>query len=175
MNLYDHIKYDQIGLYSLTKYTDALNIYNILFDKFGYDIHIIDGTGGLGGNSFLFNFKKLDIIEIDKNRYELLKYNINTIFNIKCNVFNDDVINFIDTDFDLLFLDPPWGGLKYYEEGYLSLSLSNMKLIDIIYKVRNKKKNICLKLPFNYNYDEFAHMNYEKYKINNYYIVLFCE
>jgi 16S rRNA G966 N2-methylase RsmD len=134
-------------------------------------------------------------IEKDKNRYEYLKNNID-VYDYK-NVYciNDSSINFnnnclIETNPNVIFIDPPWGGNIYKESQSLRLCLDNIPIEDLIIdiftklyefiikkdvtilEINNKKiykqnifhnKFIVLKLPKNYDIDFF----YQKIKNSN--------
>lgn len=166
------IKGDIEGMFSLSYKEDADLLSTIIKDKFG-DIKILDGTAGIGGNtiSFGLHFSNIISIEINKERFKFLQNNIE-IFNILIKLYNDDILNHLNDDYDLIFIDPPWGGPNYKLEKFISLSLGNIKLTDLTKILRDKNKIIVYKLPFNYNLNEFSLYNYEIYKIKNYLIII---
>jgi len=179
---YNKIQYDKEGLYSITNYIEADLISEIIKDNFiDSELKILDGTGGLGGNtiSFLKYFKSVTSIEIDKERYSMLLnniqlYNTNVKLYSKNNVklINGDSIKFITSnDYDIYFFDPPWGGPTYKKNKNIRLKLGGYKLSEIAKKI-NQNKLLIFKLPFNYDFDEFNNYNYKLYKINNYYIII---
>jgi len=166
------LKGDTEGMYSLSYKEDADILSNIIKEKFG-DIKILDGTSSIGGNSISFglNFSNTISIEINTERFKYLQTNIK-LFNLKTILYNDDVLNHLNDDYDLIFIDPPWGGPNYKLKNYISLSLSNMKLKDLTKKLKELEKIIIYKLPFNYNLNDFSNHNYEIYKIKNYLIII---
>ena len=112
-------KYDNEGLWSITHVIDAeylsKKILKIVNDK---NIKIIDMTAGCGGNliSFMLHFKYVTGVEIDKNRYNMLKHNIQQYnHNCKINVINDDCLNQIKNIYDVFFFDPPWDFAVSYQ------------------------------------------------------------
>ena len=159
-------------MYSLSYKEDADLLSNIIKEKFG-DIKILDGTASIGGNSISFGLHFSNIISIEKNkeRFKYLEINMKA-HNIKSILYNDDVLNHLNDDYDLIFLDPPWGGPNYKLEKSISLSLSNITLKDLTKKLRILGKIIVYKLPFNYNLNDFSEHNYEKYNIKNYLIII---
>jgi 16S rRNA G966 N2-methylase RsmD len=177
---FENIQYDNEGLYSITNYIEADYISKIIIDNFNNNnknLKILDGTGGLGGNTISFSkfFKNVTSIEINKDRYEMLKNNINLykLDNIK--LINDDSINFLTlnkNDFDIIFFDPPWGGPDYKKNKNLRLKIGKYNLSDIPKKISLTNKLLIFKLPFNYDFDEFSSYNYKLYKINKYYILI---
>lgn len=149
-------KYDNEGLWSITHVTDAEYLSKkILQIANDINIKIIDMTAGCGGNliSFVLNFKHVTGVELDSNRYDMLKHNVNQYkHNCNINLINDDCLNQISDEYDVYFFDPPWGGPKYKKEDSVKLYLSEVELRDII-KLINKNKLVVLKLPFNYDYE----------------------
>jgi len=166
------IKGDTEGMYSLSYKEDADLLSNIIKEKFG-DIKILDGTSGIGGNSISFglNFSHLISVEINKERFKYLETNLE-MFKIKSKLINDDVLNHLNEDYELIFIDPPWGGPNYKLEKSLSLTLGNIKLKELTKQLKEQKKIVVFKLPFNYNLSEFSEYNYEIHKIKNYLIII---
>jgi 16S rRNA G966 N2-methylase RsmD len=166
------LKGDIEGMYSLSYKEDADLVSNIIKEKFG-DVKILDGTSGIGGNSISFglNFSNTILIEINKERFEYLKINTK-LYNLTSILYNDDMLNHLNDDYDLIFIDPPWGGPNYKLETSISLSLSNITLKDLTKKLRILGKIIVYKLPFNYNLNDFSEHNYEIYNIKNYLIII---
>jgi len=178
---YNKLQYDDEGLYSITNYTEADIISNFLKDYFFYSdkINILDGTGGLGGNTISFSkyFNSVTSIELNPIRYEMLNNNIN-IYELKnIKTLNTDSINYLYNNYDnynIYFFDPPWGGPNYKKKDIINLYLGTKSLLEITLFLKNNTKNKLLvyKLPFNYNFDEFNIFNYKLYKIKNYYIII---
>jgi 16S rRNA G966 N2-methylase RsmD len=166
------LKYDNEGVWSITTPIDANKISNIIKKELNNtNIILFDGTAGIGGNtiSFCNNFKHTIAIEIDTNRFNILKNNIN-IYNIKnITLINDNCINHLNNNYDCFFFDPPWGGpdYKYYKK--LSLKIDNYTISELIILIKKKfNKSIFFKLPNNYDLNEIYTFNYKIYKINNY-------
>jgi len=131
---FEKIQYDKEGLYSITHYDEANNISELIISNFNNkeNLKILDGTGGLGGNTISFSkfFKNVTSIEIDKNRCDMLKNNIKlyNLNNIK--IINDDSIKFLlvnKENYDIYFFDPPWGGPDYKKIKNLRFKIGNYK------------------------------------------------
>lgn len=169
---YKLLKMDNEGEYSLSHKDDADKLSNILKEKFG-DISILDATAGVGGNtiSFGINFSTVIACEINPYRYNLLKENIN-LFNLKIQTYNDDFMNNLNKSFDLIFIDPPWGGPNYKYEKKVNIKINNQNLTKISNIIKSNNKIIVWKLPFNYDLDEFVDFNYEILSIKNYNIII---
>jgi 16S rRNA G966 N2-methylase RsmD len=177
---YTKLQYDTEGLYSITNFNEADNISNLLLDNFtNKNLNILDGTGGLGGNtiSFAKYFKNVTSIELNINRYEMLKNNLD-VYNLKNVIVNNcDSVEYLFNNYskyNIYFFDPPWGGPSYKKKENLTLSMGNNSLLKIadFLKENTKDKLLVYKLPFNYNFDEFNGYDYKLYKINKYYIII---
>lgn len=171
-NIYENLKSDIEGLYSLSYKEDADMISQIIKNKYG-NIKILDGTAGIGGNSISFGQYFLDVtsIEINKERFEYLTENIKS-FNLQNKLINGNFVDHLNREYDLLFIDPPWGGPNYKFELSVTLTIGDKSLIDIVNYIIKNKKIIVMKLPFNYNLIEFSNLNYIIYKIKNYQILI---
>lgn len=184
---YSKLKYDTEGLYSITNYKEADQISNILIENYKNDsvcilnkeITILDGTGGIGGNTISFSkfFEKITCIELNNERYKMLLNNVNT-YNLK-NVYilNCDCVEYLFSNYNnynIYFFDPPWGGPNYKKSQNLTLTLGSKTLLEIAtyLKINTKDKLLVYKLPYNYNFNEFSYFNYKLIKINKYYIII---
>lgn len=169
---YHNLRSDKEGLYSLSHKDEADMLSDIIKEKYG-DIKILDATASVGGNSISFglNFSHVISIEKNKERYKYLIENLNQS-NLKNTVINDTFFNHLNDDYELIFIDPPWGGPNYKYQKSLSLSVDNKKIIDLVVELLNKNKIIVLKLPFNYDMNEFSKLNYQIHKIKNYLIII---
>jgi 16S rRNA G966 N2-methylase RsmD len=167
---YNGLKYDEEGLYSITHPKEADIISEAIIEIINKsDLNIMDITAGCGGNmiSFMKYFSFVYGIEIDKTRYNLLKDNLKK-YNINYEIICDDAnnINYSDFNVDVYFIDPPWGGPDYKNNLNLKLYLSNKKIEDFVLMLP-KNTLIILKLPFNYNIDNFKDNIIKKILMNN--------
>lgn len=166
---YNGLKIDEEGLYSITHPKDADLISKTIIEILNTNqLHIIDMTAGCGGNmiSFMKYFNSVTGIEIDYERFKILKDNLNKYPYKNYNIINDDANNINITNYDVYFLDPPWGGPDYKNNPNIQLYLSEIKIENFIEKLP-KEKLIVLKLPFNYNIDFFTKNLVKKLLINN--------
>jgi 16S rRNA G966 N2-methylase RsmD len=180
---YTKLKYDNEGLYSITKSHEADKISKIIIkyidDNKYLNLHIFDGTGGLGGNTINFSkyFVNVTSFESNSERCDMLKNNI-TVYGLNnVKIHNCDSVIFLDTNYanyNVFFFDPPWGGPSYKEKKNISLTLGNRYLLEIANFLKNNTNNklLIFKLPYNYNFKEFNNFNYKLHKIKNYYILV---
>lgn len=164
-NDYENLNYDEEGLWSITHPEEADKISKSIVDIVkNNDMSIIDLTSGCGGNLISFGkyFKNVYGVEIDKKRFNILYNNLKS-YNYNINIINDDCINIINNNYNIYFIDPPWGGPNYKNNLNLKLYLSNFELSEIIEKImiNVNLKLIVIKIPYNYNYDYI----YVKYKV----------
>lgn len=178
---YAKIQCDTEGLYSITNPYEAEQTSRLIKSRFvdSSSLYILDGNGGLGGNTFNFskNFKQVTTCELNKERYNMLVNNINqyNLQNVK--TLNEDSVNHLFENYDnydVYFFDPPWGGPSYKEHSKLTLSIGTHSLLDIAKYLKTKVTNkiLMFKIPFNYDFNEFIGFNYKLHKINKYYIII---
>ena len=115
---------------------------------------------------------------MNKDRFLLLQNNINAYDynNITC--INDDCIMYINNNLInnnnniVYFFDPPWGGPDYKNSSKIRIKLGTSSLCDIIKKLKDNNSNVFIKLPNNYDLDEFISFNYRVNKIKNYMLLI---
>lgn len=159
---YSQLKIDDVGLYSISTPKNADIISKLIKKHFNYDnIIITDAMAGVGGNtlSFASNFYYVNSIELNTARFNYLVSNINLYSkdNILC--IKGDCLDLIYKVYqDIIFMDPPWGGKSYKEFGEITLEISGKSLELICEEIRVAKicKMIILKLPLNYNLNNFS-------------------
>lgn len=172
-----------IGKYSIIypKYAEEIAfIIKSYFNK--KDITITDATANIGGMSMIFSkYFKLNAIEIIPFHCEILKNNLKNYPNkyeylIYCKDYLDIMM---DLEQDVVFMDPPFGGVNYKEEKNLDLYLDNVNIVDIIIKLMENKKTkiIAIRLPINFRFNKllkyFSKTNtYTFYKDNKPYFFL---
>ncbi len=174
---YNGLSFDSEGLYSITHPKDADIISITIIEILGRtNLNILDMTAGCGGNmiSFIKYFLSVTGIELNKERYNILNNNLSKYNNYHAyTIINGDCMEYLTSNYDVYFIDPPWGGPEYKNNETLELYLSDIPLLDIIKKIPQNKL-IILKLPFNYNIDLFKYnFNIIKKLIINNIIILF--
>jgi len=128
---------------------------------------ITDGTASVGGITFDFveKFAHVNAIELNKNTAQMLLHNLKLLnLSAKVTVWQGDCTNIAGAAkhfaHDILFLDPPWTGEGYRKYVLLSLFLSGQNLRNVCCDwICSGTKLIALKLPKNFNYNEFLHQS----------------
>jgi len=185
------LKITDKGLYSITKYEDAEWISHIII-KFiesndnikSKNMHIIDATAGIGGNTINFAkyFRYVSAIEINDIHYSVLYNNINALQLSNISTFNQSfLVNLENGDNygkainnTIFFFDPPWGGKSYKNFKYFNLKIGKLYIYNVINMLHAKKyKYVVLKAPYNLNVSpilgnvKYENMNiYKNYKKN---------
>lgn len=147
-----------------------LLVYNLNPQK----ITIIDYTSGVGGNVLSFSkfFYCVYAVEICKQRCEYLENNINVYGYKNINIINDCSIKFnnnsmIDINPNVIFIDPPWGGIEYKNNESLLLSLGEMSIEELLIDIVSKFSKFYLN-----KFNEYNKINYDYDNYNNKLILL---
>lgn len=161
-------KTDHIGLFSLTsaKISEKLIASIIVLFPENYCISITDSTASVGGNTIAFllikNFYNVNSVELDKQRYEMLKSNINikkASIKGEYKLYNSSYLNIKNNlAEDIIFIDPPWGGPDYYKLTKVKLFLDDIHLGEIINSLfidKSELKYVLIKAPKNFDIDDF--------------------
>ena len=128
------------------------------------NLTIIDATGGGGSDSISFckYFMNVISIEYNKETFDILKNNINcyTLNNIQ--LIHNDAVQTIPkiAHYDIIYIDPPWGGSDYKNHKTLDLEFGAISLEKVIAIFFDENEMLCvpflivLKLPTNFNMEK---------------------
>lgn len=171
------LKLDAVGLFSTTTADDAREISQLIAELPELSINalggrrpvITDGCACCGGNTISFaccnSFSKVNAVEVDEKRCEyMLKHNVNVAINVYPSSTHTTIIHGCYLEKmktlkqDVVFLDPPWGGLDYTTHQNLNLFLDNRDLADIVFELykhasENGTKIVVIKAPQNFAID----------------------
>lgn len=167
-----------IGKYSITKPQHTIWIQKQLtqyFQKKNNDtrlLSIIDCNAGLGGDSIQFSkyFKGVLSIEKDEIHHFLLQNNCEVAEAKNIEFRHDNFLNVIKNlqiscRYDLLFLDPPWGGPNYKHHEKITISIEDNEtkknIEDVLNDLYAYYKYVILKSPLN------IHIQLSKIKYQN--------
>lgn len=157
------IAMDTVASYSVTESHMADRMTSIILEhaegiRPSAEHSILDGMACVGGNtiSFAHSFKTVLANEYDKSRYDMLCHNVRNVMNINnVQCFNESITDLATTaNYDILFLDPEWGGPDYKFKENLRLTIADIGVESFCTKVMNdcpKVHTIALKLPVNYD------------------------
>ena len=133
---------DEVAAFSVTEKQSADNMTRVIA---GYCVQdasaciVMDGMACVGGNtiSFANSFGKVISNEFNRSRYEILMHNTQSVM-MKTNVEfrNCDILRLVlEETFDVLFLDPEWGGPDYKNAIKLRLTIGDVYTEDFVASV----------------------------------------
>jgi len=129
---------------------------------------ITDATASIGGNVFAFaqRFAKVNAIELLEPTAQMLLHNLELLnlsnkVEVWCGDSSDINVVVQNMRQDVIFLDPPWNGVEYKRIRNLSLYLGEKNLRQVCIEWACWTRLIVLKLPLNFNYNEFFHQSHE--------------
>lgn len=151
---------DEVSMYSITDTRSAHNTSKIIQQLVGDRATVTDGCAAAGGNTFAFarHFAKVHAVELNAQRFGLLNHNLKVLgLDRKVTTYNQDFLELIGTlKQDVVFLDPPWGGMAYTEKDKVTLTFGGLSLVELCERLKPHTRIIALKLPLNYDLDNLA-------------------
>lgn len=168
------------SIFSISNYKDADKLTSSIINKMKpyKPTTITDATANVGGNtiSFAKRFNKVNSVEINTQTAKALQNNINVYGLSNVSVYNKSYLSVInELKQDVLFMDPPWGGVDYKSKDKIMLYLDEVPIHDVINRLINKPILIVLKIPNNFDIELFKKninhytnievLQYPKYKI----------
>jgi 16S rRNA G966 N2-methylase RsmD len=163
------LKFTRDSLFSATPWPDTVIVNKEIEEALGRKtatLSVFDGTGNIGGNALAFarSYKALTVVEIMLKTYEALAHNIKTVYaahigpNVR--IINGDTVDELERvrpgTYDILFLDPPWGGIPYKFYKRVRLYLSDVNVADLLVKHAAKFALYVVKVPANFDVEGLA-------------------
>ncbi|GMI35983.1 hypothetical protein TrCOL_g11262 [Triparma columacea] len=172
-NAQGKIMMDEVATFSVTESRLADRMSGELLSLPGvtYFSKIVDATACVGGNtiSFAKAFKEVVGIEMSEERATMLSNNIDLVraemkrkdkhfAGVK--VIIGDSLRVVPTiiDADVIFFDPPWGGVDYKNQTLCKLSLSGVPMSKFVLDASANCSYVALKLPMNANLDKITNV-----------------
>ena len=161
------LRLDEEAAYSVTDMYTADKMSRDILRYAGGSV-ICDATACIGGNtaSFARTYKQVIAIERDETRFDYLVHNLTVLKanNVRC-VCGDalEEVTWVhginpgsaNAFYDVIFIDPPWGGPEYKNQDTLGLELSGLPLEDVCRKWAMYTKYFAIKTPTNFNEESF--------------------
>ena len=138
------------------------------------NIVITCATSGIGGCAMQFLasgvFSAVNCVEKNQKRFEFLKTNLKNVA-MRSNasicpyhVFFDSYVNIWKSiKNDIIYFDPPWGGIDYYKKKDIFLHLDGICIASFIMKIFAERNCnhllIILKTPKNWSEDQLQKIN----------------
>ena len=174
----DKILIDEVGKYSISKPGKAKLIANIIYQNMHTNnITITEGMSSVGGDTLALSkkFKKVNAVELDKTRFDYLQHNMKLFNRNNIEYYNESYLDiFKKLKQDVIYLDPPWGGPEYKNLKTVKIRLGETKLEDLCEDIVKNKlcKLLVLKLPYNYDIEEFKKYNIKTHDLRKILILI---
>jgi 16S rRNA G966 N2-methylase RsmD len=164
-NLRKNIQVDEVATFSVTESHMADQMTSKILNYCQQNLHleysnlrIFDGMACVGGNtiSFAKSFPSVLSNEFNSSRYQMLVNNAQTVMQLhNVEFFNESILELAFTQsYDVLFLDPEWGGPDYKFKKNLRLTIGEVAVEEFCLNVFERcpaVSVIALKLPVNYD------------------------
>jgi len=153
MNL-KNFKLNKEGSFSITRPHESNQILNIITEYCNKNMIITDATSCIGGDSIRFSkyFNSVNSVEIDEDNFNCLVENIKRFGCHNILPFLQDYLEIYDKlKQDIIYIDPPWGGMDYKSKKEVFLKMGNIDLSLLIKKICEKciVQFLFIKVPFN--------------------------
>jgi hypothetical protein len=120
---------------------------------------VVDGTACVGGNTIAFSnvFEHVYALEINETRCAMLKHNLEVLGRNNVTCICADFIQVLPElpDYQLLFLDPEWGGPGYVNSETISLQVGGVplaKVCEVAFATKPSLQVVALKVPVNFDF-----------------------
>lgn len=117
----------------------------------------VDGTAGIGGDTFSLAAKFTRVLALEPNptRHYFLQENLKLLKLTNVLTAQQSFLKLLETPVsgllgDLIYLDPPWGGVDYKKEARVYLNLDSIPIETIINRSLPRTKLLVMKAPLNY-------------------------
>ena len=183
---YTDFKVTDVGLYSLTRWRDAIAIIDRMasFVRENLkDVTITDGTAGVGGDllQIIKRFGRVNAVELLPLHCAVAAHNL-SIFCVDFPPVSIICANYVDVvEFyrkwtgppvvqDVVYLDPPWGGPEYWKKKKVQLQLDGVPLHLLVTHILKSgiASYVFVKAPKNvdfHGYPSFTSFNIGKMKL----------
>lgn len=173
----DKIQMTEEALYSTTILNHADYIRDMIKsfypDNQHKDLVVTDATSCIGGTimSCVKPFGQINAVELNPVHATIMANNLSQVFPDdfhKVNIINDNFLSIYNKmgKSNVVIIDPPWGGLKYYQVKKLKLYLNDkdgerVEMMDIIRNLADYTDMVFARLPFNYDMDRTENSGFE--------------
>lgn len=168
-----NLQMDKVGMFSTTHAKHAQEMSDLIAFLPGMSKEILgraptitDACSGCGGNTISFafcgHFAHVTAVESNARRTKILTHNMSFANKVRSSQTNvrilcDSYLNVMTMIVqDVIFLDPPWGGVQYKKERKIILYLDKIHIARVVSEIFNnanvnQTKFIVLKVPLNFD------------------------
>lgn len=158
-----NFKMNEEGAFSITRPFESRQIVKIMKEvckpsKLNSMI-ITDATACVGGDLVHFSkeFLYVNGVEMNKDNYDCLVENIEHFGCKNVNLFCQNYLDiFRRLKQDIIYMDPPWGGVEYKQKKEIVLKLDDVPVHELIETIKQERlaRYIFIKAPMNVWLDE---------------------
>ena len=162
---------DTQGLYSLVALDCSVPLLTKHIKQYGIDsskkYNILDGMAGVGGMSIAmmmcFQNSRVTSNELDDNRFADLKQNVHrcreavggrAIADMTLKNMDVMALIFDKAGFDIIFLDPEWGGPCYHDQAQCRLDINKLSIencVQSLFSMRTPPRHVIVSIPRNFS------------------------
>ena len=174
------LRFTDVALYSTTPVDQSEFTASLLLLYYDHETlkkkTLTDASACIGGNTWAFAniTKAVNANELSKLHFDILKYNMKELNINNVEFYNEDYNKLVDLTNkplkqDIIFLDPPWGGLDYREGvilKYGSVLVEDLICSKLVYqaeliicKLPNNTTTECLKKLKNSNFPYYEEID----------------
>lgn len=170
------------GMFSITKPKEAELITSLITNhirKNPKKVVITDATANVGGNAINFAkyFGFVNAVEISPLHCKIIDHNLKAYKRRNTKVYCQSYVEIANTiKQDIVYIDPPWGGVSYRIKKRINLFLSGESISSIINRIRHRAELFAVKGPINLDLQtlvtETNMKTFVVYKVRNYLLVI---
>ena len=170
---FDQLKFTDVSLYSTTPWDQALYTVKILLSFYTQkqlkDLVITDGNACIGGNTWAFAkvCRAVNAVEISSIHADILENNLSVLGFNNVKIYNKNYLALYSTLYqNVLFLDPPWGGVNYKDqtmELFYVYEGKKYHLHELLDEISYLCELLIIKLPYNSNFNALTRNNFRYY------------
>lgn len=150
----DRMQLTKASIYSVSPPDQAKIVADVIDSFFKGKVAVTDATSNVGGNLFaLMKYSHVNAVEIDAETFEMLKSNVSLLYPENNVVFIHDDYNNVKNVLkqNVIFMDPPWGGVDYYKAADKELYMGDVPLTKLLSDdLRYSAALIIVKVPTTY-------------------------
>jgi predicted RNA methylase len=155
------------SVFSVTPWPDSAQVIAHIEKYLGpiSKLSVVDGTANCGGTALAFAARSVRVlaVEIEADAFAALAHNLKTVYaqHIRADLqlLHADVVEVLKSvrpgTFNVLHLDPPWGGITYKYHKRMRLFLSGVSVAQVITANFDKFDLFALKAPPNFDIENF--------------------
>lgn len=182
------MEFTEEGRYSRSRASQSIMITKLIKTKAEQLLlntkQIVDATACNGGDTFTFTryFDRVTAVEVNDDNFKVLKKNALSMgfkpVDKRLRLLHDDfLVCYERFSSDIVYFDPPWGGVDYKTKPSIRLQMSGVPIHRVVTTTLEAGAKLCaIKVPSNFDFNDFRrtvkHRSMRKYPVANYYLIM---